>query len=91
MTWYAIKPLPGCSVVGCCLFLETPTHLKEQMRIWFLLHNSYWRVGKAEAEAHIPRVPIPSGKLAFNSKTEIGGPDFESRAVMHPLYTCLGK
>lgn len=87
-----ITPLPGCSVVGCCLFLEPPTRLKVLMRINFLLHNSYWRVGKAgEGEAHIPRVLLYSGKLTLNNKTETGESDFEFIAVVNPLDTCVSK
>lgn len=58
-----IKPLPGCSVVGCCLFLETPTHLKVLMRINFLSHNSYWRVGKAEVKPTFPESFSIQGSL----------------------------
>lgn len=71
--WHSmlIKPLPGCSVVGCCLFLETPTHLKVLMRIWFLLHSSCWRVSKAEMKPTFPESLSLQGSLHLIARLKL--------------------
>lgn len=85
-----IKPLPGCSVVECCLFLETPTHLKVLMRTRFLSPTSCWRVGKPEVKPTLPASLSLQGSLHLIARRKQEDLTLGSE-LLHAIYTRVGK